>query len=187
MKRKEALKIISEKLKEGHSKQQIYKELSSKVKFKSDLTQYLAMVPNYDDRIKYKDLNNILFSLLIFISVSKIFFSALILSRISIFALPFAFIVPFLSLYFAFFVWNFYGNMYRPLAMIAIAGLLKSLSNFDRLFSYNWLGISIELAFYIPTILVIILAYYIGIKAFPYYGFWGNLKENEMNLAVGQS
>lgn len=186
MKRKEALKTISEKLKEGQSKQEIYKELSSKVKFKSDLTQYLAMFPSNDDRIKYSALNKTLFSLLIFISISKVIFSALILSRISLFALPFALLVPFLSLYFAYFVWNFWGNMYRPLGMLAIAGLLKSLSNIDQIFSYNWLGVTVEISFYIPTILVIILAYYIGIKAFPYYGFWGNLKEKELNIIAEQ-
>lgn len=186
MKRKKALKTISEKLKDGKTKSEIYKELSSKVKFKSDLTQYLAMVPSYENRIKYNGLNKILFSLLIFISLSKIIFSALILSQISLFALPFAFLVPFLSLYFAYFVWNFWGNMYRPLGMLAFAGLLKSLSNIDQIFSYNWLGVTIEISFYIPTISVIILAYYIGIKAFPYYGFWGNLKEKELNLIAEQ-
>jgi hypothetical protein len=181
MKRKEALKIISEKLKEGKTKPEIYKELSSKVKFKSDLTQYLAMVPSNEDRIKYNTLNKILFFLLIFISLTKIFFAALILGRISLFALPFALLVPFLSLYFAYFVWNFW-NMYRPLGGLAFAGLLKSLSNIDQIFSYNWLGVTIEISFDIPTILVIILAYYIGVNAFPYYGFWGNLKEKKLNL-----
>jgi len=77
--------------------------------------------------------------------------------------------------------------MYRPLGMIAFAGLLKSLSNVDQVFSYNWLGVTIEISFYLPTILVIILAYYIGIKAFPYYGFWGNLKEKELNVIAEQN
>jgi hypothetical protein len=48
MKRKKALKNISEKLKEGKTKPEIYKELSSKVKFKSDLTHggiHLTQVP----------------------------------------------------------------------------------------------------------------------------------------------
>ena len=187
MKRKEALKIISEKFKGGQSKQQIYKELSSKVKFKSDLTQYIAMVPSSEDRIKYNVFNKILFSLLIFISISKFIFAALILSQISLLALSFALFVPFLSVYFVFFVWNFWGSMYRPLGMIAFAGLLQSLSNIKQVFSYNLLGIAIELAFYIPIILIIILAYYIGIKAFPYYSFWVNLKEEKLNLTAEPS
>lgn len=182
MKKQEALKIISENLKKGQSKQQIYTALSSKVQFKSDLTQYMAMVPGNEDRIKYNGLNTILFSLLVFIAVSKLIIAALILSRISLMAMPLAIFIPFLSLYFAVSVWHFRGNMYRPLGMIGIAGLLNSLSNIDQFFSCNWVDITIEFLFSIPTVLVIILAYYIGIKAFPYYGFWGNLNEKEMRL-----
>jgi len=184
MEKKEALKYISEKLKEGQSKKQIYNALSSKIKFKSDLTHYLAMVPGNEDRIKYNSFNITLFSLLMFISISKLIVAALILSQISLIALPLALLVPFLSFYFAISVWNFRGNRYRPLGMIGIAGLLESLTNIEQLFSYNWVGITIGLSFYIPTVLVIILAYYIGFKVFPYYGFWGNLKEKEMRLTA---
>jgi hypothetical protein len=45
MKGKEALKIIEQRLKEGHSKGEIFSELTGKVKFRTDLLQLLAMVP----------------------------------------------------------------------------------------------------------------------------------------------
>ena len=186
MNRKEILKTVAEKFKEGQTRQQIFKELLPKVKFKSDLIQFIAMVPNHEDRIKYRNLNMLLFSLLVFISISKVIIAALILGQISLMAIPFALIVPFFSIYFAVMVWNFNGQMYRILGMLGIAGLLQSLSKVDQLFSYNLLGITIELLFYVPAILIIVLAYYIGNKAFPHYGLWGNLKEDKLNLKAEQ-
>jgi len=41
--------------------------------------------------------------------------------------------------------------------------------------------------FWIPAILVIFIAFFIGFKVFPYYGFWGNLKEEKLLLTVQQS
>ena len=72
MNQKEALKIISQKLEKGQSKQEIFNELISKVKFKSDLIKYIAMVPNYEDRIKYKNLNLVLFLILCFLQYQNL-------------------------------------------------------------------------------------------------------------------
>lgn len=186
MEKKEALKVIAEKLEKGQSKQEIYKDLLTKVKFKSDLIQYIATVPNYSDKIKYKALNMTLFILLVFISISKFIFGAFLLSQISIYALPFAFLIPVISVYFAVSVWKFRGNMYKPLGMLGIAGILQSLSHADQFAAYNLQQIIIEVIFYIPAILVVILAYFVGTKVFPYYGFWGNLKEDKLALTSEQ-
>ncbi|MCD6210052.1 MAG: hypothetical protein J7J01_04035, partial [Methanophagales archaeon] len=112
MNQKEALKIISQKLEKGQSKQEIFNELISKVKFKSDLIKYIAMVPNYEDRIKYKNLNLVLFLILCFFAISKFVIAVFMLSQVSLIALPFAFLVPIITIWFAISVWNFRGNMY---------------------------------------------------------------------------
>jgi hypothetical protein len=48
MKGKEALKIIEQRIKEGHSKKEIYDELFGKIKFRTDLLQLLAIVPDQE-------------------------------------------------------------------------------------------------------------------------------------------
>jgi hypothetical protein len=124
MNRKEAVKTIKQRLQEGKSKKEIFAELSSKVKFKSDLLQYIAMVPSHEDRLKYNKINLILFSLLVFVSVVKFIMAFILLYRISIYMLPIALIVPFFNIYFAVMVWNYWGNMYRILGMLGIASIL---------------------------------------------------------------
>ncbi len=57
MKSREALKIIEERSMEGHSKKYIYDELFGKVKFRTDLLQLLAMVPEQELRMNYKKYN----------------------------------------------------------------------------------------------------------------------------------
>jgi hypothetical protein len=183
MNRKEAMKTIKQKLQEGKSKKEIFDELSSKVKFKSDLLQYIAMVPSHENRLKYNKINLILFSLLVFVSVVKFIIAFILLSRISIYMLPIALIVPFFSIYFAFMVWNFWGNMYRILGMLGISSILIGISKFESFSSYSSMEIILEISlFYLPAFLIIFLAYYIGIKVFPYYSFWGLLKEEKPNL-----
>lgn len=185
MKRKDALKTIKIKLEEGLTKQKIYKELLSKVKFKSDLVQYMAMLPSYEDRQKYKTLNMILFSLLVFISISKLIIAALLLGKISLLIIPFALIVPFLSVYFAVMIWNFYGNMYRPLGLLGIVGISKGLSNLPSLSSYSSLQLSLDLLFgFLPAITIVLLAFYIGTKVFPHYGFFGKINEDKLGIRV---
>ena len=183
MKKKEALKEIKKKSEEGLTKKEIFEELSSKVKFKSDLIQYLALVPNYEDRIKYKTLNLILFSILMYVSMSKLIVGALLLGKVSIYALPFALLIPLLTIYFAVMVWNFYGNMYRALGMLGIAGIFKGISATVSIPNYSTEQLIFDsLLSFLPGILIVLLAFYIGKKVFPYYGFFGNVKEDLLGI-----
>jgi hypothetical protein len=181
MKDKTAIKIIEQKVIEGQPKKEIYRELLGKVKFRSDLIQFLAMVPEKDLRRQYKWHNLVLFYFLIFISISKIIYAASILGSISPYLLLFSLFVPAISVFFAYMVWNFRGNMYRVLGMLGIASLLHSVSDLDELYSYSSTDWAIQsIMVYIPAVLVVVLAYYIGFKVFPYYGFWGSLNETEL-------
>ncbi len=186
MDQKEALKIIVQKLEKGQSKKEVFNELLPKVKYKSDLIKYLAMVPDQEDRIKYKKLNLLLFSLLCFFAISKLLVAVLLLSRISPVVLPLALLVPAITMWFAISVWNFRGNMYRPLGLLAIAGVCQRLSHAEQLSSAPFSVIAMDAAlFWIPVALVIFLAFFIGFKVFPYYGLLGNLKEEKLALAAG--
>jgi hypothetical protein len=183
MNRKEAIKAIEQCAQEGKSKREIFAEFSSKVKYRSDLMQYIAMVPSNENRLRYKKLNLVLFSLLVFVSVMKFLTGALLFSNISVYLIPIALLVPLLSAYFAVMIWNYRGNMYRILGMLGIAGLLNSLSKMEAFESYSSMEIAVEIFLgYLPTIIIIYLAYYIGIKAFPYYNFWGQLQESKLKV-----
>ena len=172
-------------LREGYSKNEIYQELFGKIKFRTDLLQLLAMVPSYEDRMEYRKLNLVLFSLLVFVSITKIVTALLISSRISLFVLPLVLFVPFVSALFAVMVWNFRGNVYRILGLLGIASLLKSLSSFESSSTYASYDMILQvLISFIPTIIIIILAYYIGFRVFPYYSFWGFLQEDKLNIGT---
>lgn len=183
MKGRKALKMIEQKLREGHTRKEIYNELLGKVKFRTDLLQLIAMVPTFEDRIRYRKLNLLLFSLLIFTAVVKIVSASTIMFNVSLFIFPVVFLVSFVGIFFAIMVWNFRGNMYRILGMLGIASLLKTLSNFESYSSYSSIEWLIEiLLVYVPGFFIIFLAYFIGIKVFPYYSFWGQLQENKIKL-----
>ena len=183
MKGREALKIIEQRIKEGHSKKEIYEDLLGKIQFKTDLLQLIAMVPDQESRIKYNKLNLLLFSLLVLVAAVKIVTAIDYLFSVSIFLIPFVIFAVFISIFFSFMVWNFRGYMYRILGLFGIAGLLKSISNFDAWSSYTTIDWAMELLLgYIPGILIVILAYYIGFKVFPYYNFWGMLQKKKLSL-----
>jgi len=183
MKGREALKIIEQMLREGYSKNEIYQELFGKVKFRTDLLQLLAMVPNHEDRLGYKKLNLVLFSLVLFVSIIKIVTALIVISEISFLLLPFVLFVSFVSIFFAVMVWNFRGNIYRFLGLLGIASLLGDLSSLDSLSAYGLYDLFLQILInFIPTIIIIILAYYIGFRVFPHYSFWGFLQEDKLNI-----
>jgi hypothetical protein len=186
MNRKEALEAIEKNLEQGKSKAEVYQELLSKVQFKSDLTQYIAIVPSYEDRVKYNAVNMLLFYLLVFISATKLLFASLVLGSISLFALPLALLVPLISIYFAVSVKRFRGNMYRLIGMLVVAGILQGLSNIEQFSEYTFQQMMFELVFWLPAALIIFLSFFIGVKVFPYYGFWGNLKEDQLKETLFQ-
>ena len=180
MKGKEALKHIERSLADGKTKKEIYEELSGQITFRTDLLNLLAMVPEYDKRIKYRKINLILFFLIATVSTLKIVESSLFFLSISKYMLPLVLLVSFIPVVFAIMVWNFRGNIYRPLGLLCIAGILEGFAKTDLFLHQSWdwsLGYTLSLA-------IMSLAYFIGFKAFPYYGFWGMLKEKEFKESL---
>ena len=122
-----------------------------------------------------------------FVLVFKLLLAMVIVSHISVYALPFDFIVPMLTVYFAVYfavaVWKFRGNMYRILGMLGIAGIGMSLSHLKVEELSTLFGILLAMVDYAPAFLIIYLAFYIGSKVFPYYGFWGQLQEKKLGIA----
>jgi hypothetical protein len=186
MKRAQALKYINDRLLSGASKAEVFEEIRGDVPFRNDLLSYLAEVPSVSIREKYHKVNIILFVLLFIIAAFKfITGGVLILNSKAEFIPWFIFkgfglfvFAPFVLVYFTVMVFKFRGSAYRQFANLGIAYLLLSW-NSSQDFSY-WL------IWHVPTVIVISLAYYIGKNAFPYYGFWGNLKQEIIGQELEQ-
>jgi len=64
MERKQALKYIFEKINEGQSKANIYKDLLPKIHYKSDLLSYISEMPDLEAMSRMKKTNVALLSVL---------------------------------------------------------------------------------------------------------------------------
>jgi len=183
MKSREALRIIDKKIKDGLTKKEIFTELTGKVKFRTDLLQMLAMVPDPELRSNHMFLNRLLFTLLIIVAGVRIISGLYFVINTSLLLLPFLLFGVLMAVFFAYMVWNFRGNVYRILGLFGIVELLKSLSNIEVWNSYTSLDWILNLLLnYIPVSLIVILSFYIGFKVFPYYGFWGMLQEKKLDI-----
>jgi hypothetical protein len=175
--------VVSARLKEGHSKKEIYEELSGQVKFRMDLLRLLAMVPDYEDRIKYKKINLILFCLIVFVAVTKVIISPHFFLNTPFYMLPLAAFAAFMWVFFVISVWNFRGLVYRFIGLFGSIALISSILKFKDWSSYDATACLLKLSLgWIPGILIIVLSYYIGFKVFPYYSFWGRLQERKLGL-----
>jgi hypothetical protein len=189
---KDVLNTIEQRFKEGKTRGEIFNELSTEFKYRSELVQYVAMVPEPYTKSKYNSLNLVLFLMLILISVTNCVNIILAVSTsplppaisglIIMLALPFAFSL--LWMYFAVQVWKFRGNIYRIVRNLGIANFLISAESFAKLLnSGNGLGIVLGISLgIIPMVLIIAIAHHIGNNAFPYYNAWGRLKEDAIDL-----
>ncbi len=79
-------------------------------------------------------------------------------------------------------VWNFRGFVNRFLGILGLAAILQRLNTIEQIYSWNWLAITLEASAYVALVSVIIIAYFIGFKAFPYFGFWGVLNKKKMGF-----
>jgi hypothetical protein len=176
---REALKIIEERIRKGHSKKEIFDELSGQVKFKTDLLQLLAMVPSHENRTKYRTANNVLLVLLSIMTILKLIEATYFFIGVSFYMLPLVIVVGSVPVYFVTMVWKFRGIAYRMLGLLGAVGILQGFSALEipGLNHYNLFS-------YLPAVALVFLAFYIGYKAFPYYNFWGILKQEEFEEQI---
>ena len=184
MKRGQALKYINDRLMEGTSKAEVLEEIRGDVSFRTDLLSYLAEVPILRLRKKYRKINIILFALLLVITATKFVTGGLVLLNSKAEFIPwFIFkgfglfiLAPFVLMYFTVMIFKFRGSAYRQFGNIGIAYLLLSWSSSE--------AFSTWFIWHIPTLLAILLAFYIGKKVFPYFSFWGTLREEILGKEI---
>jgi len=197
MNKKEALKHIEQSLQEGKTKKEVSVELSSKVKSKfdrnqyivkvkskSDLNQYMAAVPALEERLKYRKINLILFSMLVYLGAIRLITGLVNFTNLSVFMFAITLFIVALCVYLAVNVWKFRGNIYRVIVLLGIISILKIISKLYQLYpSYTPSELLMEMiSGFLPVIVCIILAFYLGIKVFPYYNFWGQINEEKLYI-----
>lgn len=179
MKRKEALRYIEENLKIGSTREELFRDLSSKVTFQSDLIQYMAEIPLLSKK-KYKNYNNLLLVLLLIIFIVKLFFFfqlVRITQSNTTEMLPglilggwFHFLQPFLVIYIAAGVWKFRGKFYLFILFLGAMEILNQLGSISALTS-NTKALFIWAIMLFPVLISMVLSWLILKKMFPFMAF----------------
>ncbi len=175
--RKEVTKTIQNRLQDNIPRQEILDELSEQFFDKKTISVIIASTPDPLRKEKYKSLNNLLLGLIALTIIIKIFVGILLISSLSIYLLPIAFVIPFISIWFALEVSKFKGYIYNILGLLSIASILTSIGKLQESGTYGLFDIAI-------VTVIAGLSFYLGNKVFPNYGFFGPKKDSEGNILL---
>lgn len=175
---KEVQKIIQEKILANIPRQEILNELSEQYYDKNSISMMIASTVDPQLKKKYKSLNNILLVILVFIIISKIIEGIVLMSSLTSFMIPFAFVIPTLLLLLIFQISKFIGTIYSFVGLMAIAGIFQSISYFPEVGFFVIINI-------VLCLIVSILSFYLKKKLFPNLGLWGLKKDKEGNITLG--
>jgi hypothetical protein len=176
--KKEAIKTIQDRILENIPRQEILNELSEQYYDKNTISALIASTIDPQTKEKYQLLNNLLLGLLALTIIAKILIGIVFLSSLSPLLIPVAFVLPIITIWFAFEVSKFKGYIYNILGMLAIAGIFNTISNMRESGIYGLIDVVIVLA-------ICVLSFYLGKKMFPNYGFFGPKKDTEGNFLLG--
>ncbi|MCF8348261.1 MAG: hypothetical protein K9G61_05560 [Bacteroidales bacterium] len=175
--KKEVAKTIKNRLQDNIPRQIILDELSEQYFDKKTISTIIASTPDPLRKEKYKSLNNLLLGLLVLTILIKIFIGIVLISSFSIYLIPIAFLIPFISIWFAIEVSKFKGYIYNILGILAIAGMLNSIGNLKESGTYGLIDFAIVMT-------IAGLSFYLGKKIFPNYGFYGPKKDSAGNILL---
>ncbi|MCC5916225.1 MAG: hypothetical protein JJU02_02740 [Cryomorphaceae bacterium] len=174
---KEVNRQIDKGLKDDLPRQKILEELSEVYFERQTLATLIAMKPVPERKKKFKPYNNILLGLLVLTILLKILIGILVLPDISIYIIPFALILPLLTVFFAIEVSKYKAYIYKPLGLLAIVGTGGSLRNYESIDFWFMIQLSIGL-------LIVCLSFYTGKKMFPNYGLMGPKRDQNGNISL---
>ena len=176
--KKEAIKIIQDRILKNVPRQEILNELSEQYYDKNKITALIASTIDPQTKEKYKILNNLLLGLLAVTIIAKILIGIVLLSTLSPLLIPIAFALPIITIWFALEVSKFKGYIYNILGLLAIASIFNAISNIRESGIYGIIDVVIVIA-------ICGLSFYLGNKMFPNYGFFGPKKDTEGNFILG--
>jgi hypothetical protein len=176
--KKEVAKVIETRLQENIPRKEILTELSEQYFDKKTISILIASTADNQTKEKFKTLNNILLGLLILTIVLKIIVGITLLSSISLFLVPIAFLLPIISIWFAVEVSKFKGYIYNLLGLLAFASIFKALGDMGEAGFFGLIDILIVVA-------IAGFSFYLGKKVFPNYGLFGPKKDSDDNIILG--
>lgn len=176
--KKEVAKVIETRLQENIPRKEILEELSEQYFDKKTISTLIASTADNQRKEKFKTLNNILLGLLILTIVLKIFVGITLLSSISIFLIPIAFLIPIISIWFAFEVSKFKGYIYNLLGLLLVASIFNAMGDLVESGTLGLIDIFIG-------VVIAGLSFYLGKKIFPNYGLFGPKKDSDGNIKLG--
>ena len=172
--RKELIQVIEEKLESKISREEILKELSEQYFDKKTIAMMIASMPNLERKERFKVHNNVLLGLLVFIIFIKLSTGITLLSSVSVYLIPVAFLFPIVTIWLAVEVYHYKGYIYRAIGLLAIASALNTLANLNTAEFLSQIGI-------ISSLTIAAYSFYIGYNLFPNYGMFGPKKDHEGN------
>ncbi|MGC1455563.1 MAG: hypothetical protein WA946_10300 [Nitrospirota bacterium] len=185
MERKEALNYITAKIKEGQTKNSVYKELLPKVPFKSDLLSYMAEIPDLEAMKQVKTLNVALLAALVILIILHSIEAVLIFQNAESIHIPwlvlggwFYFILPLVLFFVVFQILKYRRTGYATFFLYAILMLAQITRDHGSLITWGYL--------YIPWIVSIVLTVLVLKKAFPYHRFFKRLDQNKLEADLQQ-
>lgn len=166
---KEIFENIELKMREGVTKEEIFKELGAY----DDLAGALAATPEFSAREKYKIHNFVLVIAIYCYALLKLTTSILLIknNNLPIFSYLLTLIVPAIALVFAREIWKFKGGFYLIASLLGFSVLIRSFGEGISLYTSNdWI---IWGVINFPVIIVMFLAYYLKRKLCPNLKFIG--------------
>ena len=176
--KKEAFKTIQNRIQENIPRQEILNELSEQYYDKNTISALIASTIDPQTKEKYKLLNNFLLGLLALTIIAKILIGIALLSSLSPFLIPIAFLLPIITIWFALEVSKFKGYIYNILGILAIASIFNTIGKLEESGIYGIIDVVIVVA-------ICGLSFYLGKMMFPNYGFLGPKKDTEGNILLG--
>jgi len=165
MTKREAQKLVQQKIKEGKTQQQTFDEIIELSDIPAEeIAAIVKVIPTLDSRRKYKTLNVILIVLLSLTVLSKIISGIPIILQNGITWIPVLFLLPAINVLLLWGVATYKSNFHRFVAIFTILGILNSLSKIIGV-PFNYL-LLIDFAFYAA---LIILGFYCQGKLTPGY------------------
>lgn len=175
---KEAIKIIQDRIQDNIPRQEILNELSEEYYDKTTISALIASAIDPRTKEKYKTLNNLLLGLLVLTIIIKILVGIILLSSLSLFLIPIAFVIPILTIWFALEVSKYKGYVYNILGILAIASIFNLTGNIGESGIYGIIDVVVAIA-------IGGLSFYLGNNMFPNYGLFGPKKDKDGNLLLG--
>lgn len=170
-------KKITEKLKSGKTKRDVFQDLRHTCSNEKELAGLLAQIPDFELRKRYKRFNKFLVGMMIFTAMLKMISGLGLILEISVKALPLLLLFPLLNIYLAVEISRYKGWAYLVTACLSFLAMGKvmpedGLGSLDAISLFFW-GVSVAV-----FLCVMVLSFFLWRKLCPTVGFAGIPKKD---------